>query len=301
VREALQNHLPVVALESTIITHGMPHPANLETAQRAEQEVRDAGATPATIALMDGRIKVGLRGRELERLAGEAGTARKCSLRDLALVLASGETGGTTVAATLHIARQVGIRVFATGGIGGVHRGAPHTLDISADLMELARAPLAVVCAGPKAILDLALTLEFLETQGVPVLGYGTGELPAFWSRDSGFPVDARADTPQAVARVLDAQRELGLGSGLLVCNPVPEAFALSRETVEAHIEAALAEARRQGIGGKELTPFLLAQVTEASGGESLAANRALMAANARLAAEVAVALEPRPPEGAWC
>lgn len=295
VKEALAQGLPVVALESTIITHGMPHPDNLETARRAEQVVRDAGATPATIAVIDGRIKVGVQGHELERLATEAGTARKCSLHDLALVAVARQCGGTTVAATLHIAHAAGIRVFATGGIGGVHRGAERSMDVSADLPALARTPLAVVCAGPKAILDLGLTLEWLETHGVPVLGYGTDTLPAFWSRDSGFGVDAEADSPRAVARVLEAQRALGLSAAVLVCNPVPEALALPAEAVEAHIAAALAAAEREGVTGKDVTPFLLAEVTRATGGESLATNRALMEANARLAAEIACELAPAP------
>jgi len=295
VREALATGLPVVALESTLITHGMPHPVNLETAREAEQTVRDAGATPATIAVLDGRLKIGLHGHELERLAKESDAARKCSLRDLPLVVAAGKSGGTTVAATLHIAHQVGIRVFATGGIGGVHRGAAETLDVSADLQALARLPLAVVCAGPKAILDLGLTLEYLETQGVPVLGYDTEELPAFWSRESGFGVDASADSPAAVARVLEAQHGLGLAAGVLVCQPVPAAHALPRAAVERHIERALAAAKREGISGKALTPFLLDQVTDASGGDSLAANRALITANARLGAEIARALRQAP------
>ncbi len=298
VREALAGGLPVVALESTIITHGMPYPDNLETAQRVEQAVRDAGATPATIAVMDGKVQVGLHGHELERLAREAGTASKCSLRDLPLVLVARQDGGTTVAATLHIAARAGIGVFATGGIGGVHRGGAVNLDISADLPALAASPLAVVCAGPKAILDLGLTLEYLETHGVPVLGYGTDELPAFWSRESGFGVDAEADSPAAVARVLEAQRALGLPGGVLVCQPVAVEHALPREAVEAHIDQALAAAEREGVGGKALTPFLLQHVLEASGGESLAANRALVEANARLGARIAAALATAPVEG---
>lgn len=296
VREALAQGLPVVALESTIITHGMPHPANLETAMMAEQAVRDAGATPATIALMDGKVCVGLHGHQLERLAREAGAARKCSLRDLAAVLDARRSGGTTVAATLHIARAAGIDVFATGGIGGVHRGAGETLDISADLPALARNPLAVVCAGPKAILDLGLTLEYLETHGVPVLGYRTEELPAFWCRTSGHAVDDVVDSPGAVARVLRVHRDLGLEAALLVCNPVAEDHALSLGVVEAHIDEAVAAARREGVTGKALTPYLLSRVVEASGGESLETNQALMTANARLAAEVAVALASEAP-----
>lgn len=288
VREALESGMPVVALESTIITHGMPAPANLETAQQAEQAVRDAGATPATIAVLDGKIRIGLRGRELERLSAEAASARKCSLRDLSLVLQSGQTGGTTVAATLHLARRAGIPVFATGGIGGVHRGAQSSMDISADLPALARSSLAVVCAGPKAILDLALTLEYLETHGVPVLGYQTDRLPAFWYRDSGHALDQRVESADAAARILENQRALGLESGVLVCNPIPEAHALAPQKVEAAIASAMNASLAQRISGKALTPFLLERVMAATGGDSLLANQALMKANARLAGELA-------------
>jgi pseudouridine-5'-phosphate glycosidase len=301
VRDALEEGRPVVALESTIITHGMPFPSNLETARAAEAEIRAAGAVPATIAVLDGKVQVGLSGPELERLAGAAGEARKCSLRDLPLAVADRGNGGTTVAATLHVAHRVGIRVFATGGIGGVHRGAETTLDISADLPQLARSPLAVVCAGPKAILDLGLTLEYLETHGVTVLGYGTNELPAFWSRDSGHTVDACVTAPGEVAAVLEARQALDLPGGVLVCQPIAAAHALAREDVEAAIESALQQARDRGIAGKQLTPFLLGEVMRATGGESLAANQALMAANARLAAEVAVALVSARPPGISC
>lgn len=294
VREALESGMPVVALESTIITHGMPSPANLETAQQAEQAVRDAGATPATIALLDGTIRIGLRGRELERLSAETGESRKCSLRDLPLALASKQTGGTTVAATLHLARQAGIPVFATGGIGGVHRGAQSSMDISADLPALARSPLAVVCAGPKAILDLFLTLEYLETHGVPVIGYRTDRLPAFWCRDSGLALDQRVDSVQAVARILENQRLLGLEAGLLVCNPVAPEHELDRDTVNAAIDSAMRASLEQGISGKALTPFLLEKVMAVTGGDSLVANQALMKANASLAAEIAVSLGRR-------
>lgn len=289
VRSALSLGRPVVALESTIVTHGMPYPANLETAQRAEAEVRAAGAVPATIAVLGGRVAVGLAPDELERLARSAGEAHKCSLRDLARVLARGGVGGTTVAATLTLAALAGIDVFATGGIGGVHRGANVSFDVSADLPALASTPLVVVCAGPKAILDLGLTLEVLETLAVPVLGYGTDELPAFWSRTSGFAVDERLDTPAEVAALLHTQRALGLRASLLLCQPVSESLAMPRETMESAISEALAVARDQGVSGKALTPFLLSEVVERTGGESLAVNQALMAANARLAGEVAV------------
>ena len=281
----------MVALESTIITHGMPFPANLETARAAEEAVRSAGAEPATIAVLAGEATVGLDAGELESLARSAGSARKCSLRDLALARIDGAYGGTTVAATLHLAHRAGIEVFATGGIGGVHRGAGLTGDVSADLPALAGSPLAVVCAGPKAILDLGLTLEWLETHGVTVLGYRTEELPACWSRTSGHAVDARVDDPEAVATLLRAQRSLGLESGILVCQPLAEEHALPASAVQEPIEAALARAEAEGVRGKALTPFLLAQVLEATGGESLTANQALMNANAALAGRIAVAL----------
>jgi pseudouridine-5'-phosphate glycosidase len=291
VERAVAEGRPLVALESTLITHGMPYPANLETARAAEDAVREAGAEPATIAVLEGRVRIGLDDAALSRLARAAGTARKCSLRDLPIAVAAGEDGGTTVAATLHLAHRAGIRVFATGGIGGVHRGAETSLDISADLAQLAVSPLAVVCAGPKAILDLALTREHLETHGVPVLGYGTDEMPAFWSRESGHPVDQRVDSPGQAAAVLEAQRALGLGASVLVCNPLSEEHALPRSVVEGPIESALGKAAREGITGRDLTPFLLAEVLTATGGESLAANRALITSNAALAARIAVAL----------
>ncbi|MEM1412574.1 MAG: pseudouridine-5'-phosphate glycosidase [Pseudomonadota bacterium] len=301
VRQALAQGRPVVALESTIITHGMPWPANLDTARQAEAEVRAGGAVPATIAVLEGIPCVGLDAGQLEQLARGAGSARKCSVRDLPLAMARGESGGTTVAATLHLASAAGIRVFATGGIGGVHRGAAQTFDISADLPALARYPLAVVCAGPKAILDLGLTLEVLETLGVPVLGFGTDELPAFWSRTSGHPVDARVDHARQVAELLEAQSKLGLDGGVLVCQPVPEAHALAPEVLATALAGALAAAEAEAVSGKALTPFLLQHVVQATGGESLAANQGLMAANARLAAAIAVALALAPLPGQAC
>lgn len=291
VREALETGMPVVALESTIITHGMPAPANLETAQLAEQAIRDAGATPATIAILGGKIKIGLRGRELEYLAGESAQARKCSLRDLSLVLGGQHNGGTTVAATLHLARLAGIAVFATGGIGGVPRGAQSNMDISADLPALAQSSLAVVCAGPKAILDLGLTLEYLETLGVPVIGYRTSRLPAFWYRDSGHALDLRVDSAAEVARILENQRALRLNSGILVCNPITEEHALTSKQVEAAISSAMTASMAGHVRGKALTPFLLEHVLKATGGDSLAANQALMRSNAQLAAEIALGL----------
>jgi pseudouridine-5'-phosphate glycosidase len=291
VAQALQRGLPVVALESTIISHGMPYPQNVATALRVEAAVREHGAVPATVAVVAGRMKAGLTPAEIEAL-GRAGTAvAKLSRRDLPFVLAAGETGATTVAATMIIAAAAGIRIFATGGIGGVHRGAERSFDISADLQELARTPVAVVCAGAKAILDLPLTLEYLETHGVPVIGYGTHELPAFYSRSSGLRLDRRLDTPAAVARVLQAQWAAGLGGGAVVAQPIAAEHEIPRERISAFIEQALAEAAQQGVQGAACTPFLLTRVSELTGGASLVANIELVLANARLAAQVAVAL----------
>jgi pseudouridine-5'-phosphate glycosidase len=288
VAAALGRGAPVVALESTIVAHGMPWPQNVETALAVEAEVRAHGAVPATIAIVDGRLKAGLAPAELERLA--RGNVAKASRRDIAVVVARGGTGATTVAATMFVADLAGIRVFATGGIGGVHRGAPASFDISADLLELARTPVAVVCAGAKAILDLRLTMEVLETHGVPVIGYRTERLPAFYTQDSECAVDVCLDEPDEIARVMQAKWGLGLGGGLVIANPIPREHALPRELVDRAIEAALAEARAQGIGGKAVTPFLLAQVNALTGGDSLASNIQLVLSNARLAAKIAVA-----------
>lgn len=300
VAAALAAGRPVVALESTLVAHGLPWPHNLETAQALEQDVRAGGAVPATCAVVDGRLRAGLAPDQLERLARDGPALRKASRRDLALLVAAGASGATTVAATMMIAALAGIRVFATGGIGGVHRGAPASFDVSADLPELARTPVAVVCAGPKAILDLALTLEVLETHGVPVIGVGTDTLPAFWIRDSGHPVDARLDDPAAIARVMQAQWQLG-GGGLLVAQPVPADHALPREPVEQAIAQALDEARAQGVAGKALTPFLLARIHTLTGGDSLRGNVALVRANARLAAAIALAWAALPQGQAAC
>jgi pseudouridylate synthase len=303
VAQALQNGEAVVALESTIISHGMPYPQNVATALRVEAAVRAQGAVPATVAVVNGRMKAGLTPAEIEAL-GRAGTAVvKVSRRDLPFVLAAGETGATTVAGTMIVAAAAGIRVFATGGIGGVHRGAERSFDISADLQELARTPVAVVCAGAKAILDLGLTLEYLETHGVPVIGYGTHELPAFYSRSSGLRLDRRLDTPDAVARVLHAQQLAGLGGGTVVAQPIAAEHEIPRERIDAFIEQALTEAVQQGVHGAASTPFLLARVSQLTGGASLAANIALVLANARLAAQVAVALADlrRPAPSAPC
>lgn len=299
VREALAAGRPVVALESTIITHGMPAPRNLETARAVEAAVRAGGAVPATIAVLDGRIRVGLDADDLERLAEEK-TVAKASRADLPAVLAAGEAGSTTVAATMICADLAGIRVFATGGIGGVHRGAELSFDVSADLQELARTPVAVVCAGAKAILDLAKTLEVLETLGVPVIGYGSDDLPAFYSRQSGLTVPLRRDTPAEIAAVMAAKWDLGLGGGLVVANPIPAEAAIPAAEIAGHIETALAEAAAEGVQGKAVTPFLLARLEALTGGASLAANVALVLNNARLAAAIAGAYagmeRPLPP-----
>jgi len=281
---------PVVALESTIISHGMPHPQNLSTALRVEQVVREHGAVPATIALVEGRVRIGLGEPELDRLAGGSGVL-KASRRDLGPLSAAEATAGTTVAATMHLAHLAGIGVLATGGIGGVHRGAEHSFDVSADLVELGRTPVAVVCAGAKSILDLPKTLEVLETFGVPVIGFRTAEFPCFFSRTSGLPVDHPVGTPAELAAVVLAHREVGGAGGLLVVNPSPPDDALPAEEIDARIAVAVAEAQDAGIARQEVTPFLLARVNELTAGRSLAANIALISNNAALAAELAVAL----------
>ena len=287
---ALLSGSPVVALESTLITHGFPYPANVETALAMEEAIRAEGAIPATIAVLDGRITVGLSAAQIELLAGlgQAGV-RKCSRRDLSVVVGLGGHGATTVAGTMIVAHSAGIEVFATGGVGGVHRGHPE--DVSADLIELGRTPVTVVCAGAKSILDLPLTLEVLETQGVPVLGYGTDTLPAFYSRSSGLPVDQRVDTPQQVAAIVAARRRLGLGHGTLVTVPVPEADALPLEEAERAIAEATRQAEQAGVHGKALTPFVLGKVLELTGGRSQRANIAALVNNARVGAQIAVAL----------
>ncbi len=291
VAAALAAHRPVVALESTIIAHGMPYPQNVETALRVEAEVRAHGATPATIAVLNGRLKAGLTVAEITALGQGGRAVVKASRRDLPLLLAAGGTGATTVAGTMIVAALAGIRVFATGGLGGVHRGAQETMDISADLPELAQTPVAVVCAGAKSILDLPLTLEYLETHGVPVLGFQTSEFPAFFTRSSGLPVDARCETAAEVAAILRARWALG-HAGVVVANPIPTALALPQDAIDAATDQALREARAQGIVGKAVTPFLLARVNQLTGGDSLAANIGLVLHNAALAAAVAVALE---------
>jgi pseudouridine-5'-phosphate glycosidase len=290
VRKALGKGKPVVALESTIITHGMPYPQNLTMAQNVEAVVREHGAVPATIAIMDGKFVVGVSGADLERLALAGGFAAKASRRDVAALLVKREIAGTTVATTMQIAALAGISVFATGGIGGVHRGAEETFDMSADLEELSRTPVAVVCAGAKSILDIAKTLEVLETNGVPVLGYGTEAFPAFWARESGHSVDHRFDSAEEVARVIALQTELGMG-GVLIANPIPEGDALDAEEIEGRIAEAIKGAEAEGVSRKALTPFLLKRIFELTGGKSLNANIALVENNAAVAADIAVAL----------
>ena len=291
VAEALAAGKPVVALESTIISHGMPYPKNVETALLVEQTIRENGAVPATIAVIGGRLKAGLSKDEIEHLGKSGRAVAKASRRDLPVLVARGEDGATTVTTTMIIAHMAGIRIFATGGIGGVHRGAEVTMDISADLEELAQTPVMVVCAGAKSILDLGLALEYLETKGVPVIGYGTEELPAFYTRKSGFGVDYRVDSPEELAAIFKAQRDLDYKGGMLVTNPIPEEYAMDKTIIDAAIEKALSEAKEQGIHGKETTPFLLAKVVELTGGDSLESNIKLVLNNAKVAARTAACL----------
>ena len=291
VKEALEAGKPVVALESTIISHGMPYPQNVQTALRVEQTIRENGATPATIAIIGGKLKAGCTAEEIEYLGKKGQAVIKASRRDLPVLIARKEDGATTVTTTLIIAAMAGIRVFATGGIGGVHRGAQQTFDISADLEELAQTPVMVICAGAKSILDLGLTLEYLETKGVPVIGFGTEELPAFYTRHSGFKVDYRIDTPEELAAAFRAKLDCGLKGGMLVTNPIPEEFSMPKAVIDAAIEEALRQMDQAGIHGKQCTPFLLAKVKDLTGGDSLAANIQLVLNNARLAAKTAKAL----------
>ena len=290
VADAIADDRAVVALESTIITHGMPFPQNLDIALSVESEVRNSGAVPATIAIMDGLLQVGVSGDRLEELSERNEEAVKASRRDVASILVKGGLAGTTVATTMQIADAAGIKIFATGGIGGVHRGAQTSFDISADLAELARTPVAVVCAGAKSILDIGKTLEVLESNGVPVLGYGSDRFPAFFSRDSGYGVDHRFDDVSDIARVIKVQSRLEMG-GVLVAVPIPEADAMDGEKIEEIIAMAIEEANEKGISGKELTPYLLQKIFELSGGKSLKANGALIRNNAAVAGKIAVAL----------
>ena len=291
VREALAAGKPVVALESTIISHGMPYPKNVETALLVEQTIRENGAVPATIAIIGGRLKAGLSPAEIEYLGKAGRNVIKASRRDLSAIVARKADGATTVTTTMIIAHMAGIRVFATGGIGGVHRGAETTMDISADLEELGSTPVMVVCAGAKSILDIGLTLEYLETRGVPVIGYGTDELPAFYTRSSGFGVDYRVDSPEELAAMFRAQKELGLKGGMLVANPIPEEYAMDKAVIDAAIAQAVRESVEQGVKGKETTPFLLARVVELTGGDSLESNIKLVLNNATVAARTAAEL----------
>ncbi len=288
VQKALKENRPIVALESTIISHGMPYPKNVETALRVEAEVRKHGAIPATIAVINGKMKAGLSKEEIE-LLGKTGTAvTKVSRRDLPIVLARKMLGATTVATTMIIAEAAGIQVFATGGIGGVHRGAGESMDISADLQELARTNVAVVSAGVKSILDLGLTLEYLETHGVPVLGFQTDELPAFYTRKSGFSVDYQVDTPEEIAQIIKIKKATNLNGGMIIANPVPEKYQMDKAIIDIAIEKALKEADEQGIKGKEITPFLLARIEQITSGNSLESNIRLVLNNAKLGAEIA-------------
>ena len=291
VAQAVAEGRPVVALESTIISHGMPYPQNVETALQVEKIIREHGAVPATIAILGGRLKAGLTPEEIDYLGRTGAGVTKTSRRDLPVIVAKGMDGATTVTTTMMIAHMAGIQVFATGGIGGVHRGAETTMDLSADLEELAQTPVMVVCAGAKSILDLGLTLEYLETKGVPVIGYQTKELPAFYTRHSGFSVDYELDSPAELAAAFRCQREMGLKTGMLVTNPIPEQYSMDSAVINAAIDRAIAEAAEQGIHGKATTPFLLARVKDLTGGDSLESNIRLVYNNAALAAETAAEL----------
>ena len=291
VSAALAAGKPVVALESTIISHGMPYPQNVKTALEVEQIIRDNGAVPATIAIIGGRLKAGLTPAEIEYFGKKGPEIAKASRRDLPVLVARGQDGACTVTTTMMIAHMAGIGVFATGGIGGVHRGAETTMDISADLEELGQTPVMVICAGAKSILDLGLTLEYLETKGVPVIGYGTDELPAFYTRTSGFGVDYRLDTPAELAAAFHAQRAMGLKGGMLVTNPIPEEYSMDPAVINKAIDQAIAECQAQGVHGKATTPFLLARVKDLTGGDSLGSNIQLVFNNARLAAQTACEL----------
>lgn len=288
VQQALKNNQPIVALESTIISHGMPFPENAQTALEVEETIRRQGAVPATIAIIHGVMKVGLSREEIELLGREGHNVAKVSRRDLPFVVAAGLNGATTVASTMIIAEMAGIKVFATGGIGGVHRGAEHTFDISADLQELANTNVTVVCAGAKSILDLGLTTEYLETFGVPLIGYQTSALPAFFCRTSPFDVSIRLNSAKDIAKAMAVKWQSGLNGGMVVANPIPEAFAMPEEKINAAINQAVKEAEEQGVVGKASTPFLLARVAELTGGDSLKSNIQLVFNNAVLACEIA-------------
>ncbi len=291
VEEAKRSHRPIVAMESTIISHGMPYPQNVETALNCERICRENGAVPATCAVIGGRICVGLTEEQIDYLGREGQRITKASRRDLPMLLAKGMDGATTVAATMIAAASAGVRVFATGGIGGVHRGAETTMDISADLEELAQTPVCVVCAGAKSILDLNLTMEYLETKGVPVIGFGTDELPAFYTRKSGIRVPWRSDDPEEIADAFEAARTIGYQGGMLVVNPIPEEYSMDADVINKAIDEAVAEANANGIKGKETTPYLLAKIKDITGGSSLAANIQLVYNNVKLAAQIAAGI----------
>lgn len=290
VGSALAQGKPVLALESTIIAHGMPYPTNVETALRVDSIVREAGAVPAAAAILGGHITIGLSADEIDRLGRRGNKAAKASRRDIPILVAMKEDGALTVAGTMIAASLAGVQTFATGGIGGVHRGAAESFDISADLEELGRTNTAVVCAGAKSVLDIGLTLEYLETRGVPVLGYQTQRMPAFYAADSGFTVDRHINSPEEIAAVMEAKWSMGLSGGVLVVQPVPPKYALEKEQIDAVIDTALADAKRSDIRGKDITPFLLSHIAELSDGGSLKANIALMENNARLGAKIAAA-----------
>ncbi len=288
VEAALREGKPIVAMESTIISHGMPYPQNVETALNCQRICRENGAVPATCAVIGGKLCAGLTDEQIDYLGREGHNVTKASRRDLPMLAAKGMDGATTVAATMIVAAMAGIRVFATGGIGGVHRGAETTMDISADLEELAQTPVCVVCAGAKSILDLNLTMEYLETKGVPVIGFGTDELPAFYTRRSGIAVPWRSDAPEEIAKAINASKELGYPGGMLVVNPIPEEYSMDADVINKAIDDAIEEAKAQGIKGKETTPFLLAKIKDITGGSSLAANIRLVYNNVQLAAKIA-------------
>ncbi len=291
VKEAIEAGKPVVALESTIISHGMPYPQNVETALQVEQIIRDNGAVPATIAIIGGRLKAGLTPEEIEYFGKKGPEITKASRRDLAMLCAKGEDGACTVTTTMMIAHMAGIKVFATGGIGGVHRGAEITMDISADLEELAQTPVMVICAGCKSILDIGLTLEYLETHGVPVIGFGTEDMPAFYTQNSGFKVDYKVDSPAELANFFNTHLELGLKGGILVGNPIPDEYSMDPDVINPAIDEAIEECNRLGIKGKATTPFLLAKVKDITGGDSLDSNIRLVFNNAKVAAQTAAEL----------
>lgn len=292
VAEAIENDRPVIALESTIISHGMPYPQNVETAKRCEEIARENGAVPATCAILGGRLCVGLTPEQLEYLGRSGAAVAKASRRDIAVIASKGGDGALTVAGTMILADMAGIKVFATGGIGGVHRGATETMDISADLEELGRTSVAVVCAGAKSILDIGLTLEYLETKGVPVIGFGTDEMPAFYTRKSGFGVDYRMDDPDEIAAALNEKLRLGIAGGTLIVNPVPEEYSMDKAKIDAVIEAAVEKANRLGVKGKKITPFLLAEIKDVTGGSSLETNIALVFNNVKLASKIACGMK---------